>query len=404
MEHFKVYEELGRGAFGSVYRAVDTRNDAEVAIKQIDLESADDDIEEIQKEIAILSTCHHPNITRYYGSFIDGFKLWVIMEYVDGGSCADIISVNPFSEEEVGFILHDMLVALEYLHKNRTIHRDIKAANILVSSSGSIKVADFGVSTQLSDNLSRRDTFVGTPWWMPPEIVAHKAYNNKADIWSLGITAIELATGKPPLSEFHPFEVLFKIERDSPPKLKGDYSSEFKDFVHRCLCKSPRERPSAKTLLSHGFITKKRSTNRIAIANRISEKRQLYQPTITSETQRTIQTSAETLRSQPTLKSQPSLEKMTDQAIKKVCQQQNPTFHQEQLLRELQSQLLGENQAVFAGFLKSFYQRLRKTNDSTVQGLFLPQLGMEQTYQSKSDQVEDLLWTKWLENSLERWS
>lgn len=404
MEHYKVYEELGRGAFGSVYRAVDMRNDAEVAIKQIDLESADDDIEEIQKEIAILSTCHHPNITRYYGSFIDGFKLWVVMEYVDGGSCADIIGVNPFSEEEVGFILHDMLVALEYLHKNRKIHRDIKAANILVSSSGVIKVADFGVSTQLSDNLSRRDTFVGTPWWMPPEIVAHKAYNNKADIWSLGITAIELAMGKPPLSEFHPFEVLFKISKDAPPKLEGDFTAEFKDFVRQCLRKNARERPSAKVLLSHRFIMKQRSTNRNAIAERVTENRQLYQPTITSAVKQVVQTSAETLLPQATTKSQTSLERILDQSAKRVCLQQGGTLHQEQLLREFQSHLLGENQAVFAGFLRNVYQKVEKTEDLSVRELFLPRNEVSESHQSKSDQVEDLLWTKWLENSLERWS
>ncbi|ODV71498.1 STE20 family serine/threonine-protein kinase, partial [Cyberlindnera jadinii NRRL Y-1542] len=246
---FEVYEQIGKGGFGVVYRGLDRVTKTPVAIKQVDLESTDS-FQDLQKEINILSQCHLKQITKYHGCFVKGYKLWIIMEYMDGGSCSDLLRPGPFKEKYIAILLRELLEALAYLHEKDRIHRDVKAANILLNSQGDVKIADFGVSTQLSSNLSRRRTFVGSPYWMSPEVILEEDYNCKADIWSLGITAIELATGKPPLSNIPPMKVLFQIPKHDPPRLEGDdWSPEFKQFVAACLQRNPNKRPSAKRLL-----------------------------------------------------------------------------------------------------------------------------------------------------------
>ncbi|KAK9469215.1 kinase-like domain-containing protein [Lipomyces arxii] len=262
-EQFTLLEELGSGSFGVVYRAIFKETGEVVAIKQIDLESSDDDIAEIQLEIALLSGCDSPHVTKYYGCFIRGYKLWIIMEYLAGGSCLDLLKPGPFREKQIAIVCRELLEGLAYLHGTGKIHRDIKAANILLSDGGDVKLADFGVAAQLSNNKSRRNTFVGTPFWMAPEVIKQEAYDCKADIWSLGITAIELARGEPPLSEYHPMKVLFLIPKATPPVLDGNFSKEFKDFVARCLVKDHKMRPSAKQLLKHKFIKNAGTTSEL---------------------------------------------------------------------------------------------------------------------------------------------
>ncbi|PWW72796.1 Pkinase-domain-containing protein [Tuber magnatum] len=272
---FEVLEELGSGSFGVVYKAIEKESGTVVAIKHIDLESSEDDIQEIQQEISVLSTCASPFVTQYYGSFVRGYKLWIVMEYLAGGSCLDLLKPGPFSEAHIAILMRELLLGLDYLHRENKIHRDIKAANVLLSGTGQVKLADFGVAAQLSSLKSQRNTFVGTPFWMAPEVISQTTgYDFKADIWSLGITAMELAQGEPPNAAIHPMKVLFLIPKEPAPRLVGNrWSKDFKDFVEKCLNKDPIKRASARELLRHKFI---RNAGRTQLLRDLIERKQKW--------------------------------------------------------------------------------------------------------------------------------
>eukprot|EP00884_Botryococcus_braunii_P008674 jgi/Botrbrau1/17808/Bobra.0127s0055.2 len=257
-ERFQRFECIGRGSFGDVYRGFDKVLSREVAIKVIELDDVEDDLEDIHKEVAVLAGCQSPYITQYYASVLvpGTSQLLIIMELL-AASVADLLDEGPMDEKVIAHILRDVLQALCYLHGEQRIHRDLKAANILLSLHGDVKISDFGVAGQLTGTLGfRRRTFVGTPYWMAPEVIesSEEGYTKTADIWSVGITAIELATGSPPNADLHPMRVLFLIPKSPPPTLDGPFSRSFKDFVATCLQKESQDRPSASQLLKHEFL------------------------------------------------------------------------------------------------------------------------------------------------------
>ena len=263
MEHYQLQERIGKGSFGQVYKALYIPNNQRVAIKVIDLEEAVDEIEDIQQEISMIKQLNSTFITKFYDSFIKDSQLWLVMEYCDGGSLIDIIKWKPLDEKTAAIIIRDILKGLEYIHGEGKLHRDIKCANILLKQDGSVKICDFGVSGQMSHTLSKRHTFVGSPMWMAPEVIIESGYNEKADIWSLGITCIELVKGQPPYSEEHPMRALFLIPKNDPPTLEGPFSKSFKEFTSLCLQKDFKLRPSAKELLKHKFIRNAKKNNEL---------------------------------------------------------------------------------------------------------------------------------------------
>lgn len=254
-EVFDILEKLGEGSYGSVFKAIHKDTSEIVAIKQIPVES---DLQEIIKEISIMQQCDSPHVVKYYGSYFKNTDLWIVMEYCGGGSVSDIIRLRKqtLKEEEIATILQSTLKGLEYLHFMRKIHRDIKAGNILLNSEGIAKLADFGVAGQLTDTMAKRNTVIGTPFWMAPEVIQEIGYNGVADIWSLGITTIEMAEGKPPYADIHPMRAIFMIPSNPPPTLRKPelWSKDFKDFINQCLVKNPEQRASATELLQHSFI------------------------------------------------------------------------------------------------------------------------------------------------------
>ena len=250
---FQRCQIIGKGNFGVVFKAIHKKTGQTVAIKEIDLEETQDDLTEIQREIDMLRACESPYVVKYEGCTLVGSKLWIVMEYMGGGSVHDLVQIRLMPEPAIAVVMCEMLKALDFLHRGRKFHRDIKAAYVLLSNEGDVKLADFGVASSLESRF-KAFTFVGTPFWMAPEVIMESGYDEKCDIWSLGITAIEVATGLPPYADIHPQRVIMLIPQNAPPQLTGDFSPTFKDFVEKCLVKDPAQRPSARELLNHPFV------------------------------------------------------------------------------------------------------------------------------------------------------
>jgi serine/threonine protein kinase len=255
---------IGDGSFGEVFKASLKKNGQIVAVKIINIQ-CDSELESFQTEISILLSCDHPNIVKLYDSYYWKNSLYLIMEYCDGGAVDSIYTElnSSLDEKQIQACVYQCLKALDYLHNSVNVfHRDIKAGNILLTKNGQVKLADFGVSAQNSKPHQLRDTFIGTPYWMAPEVILcenirDKPYDHKCDIWSLGITCIEMAEMNPPLHDLHPIKVLYSIPKSDPPTLADSclWSNEFKDFVTLALMKDPAARPSVKELLAHPFVT-----------------------------------------------------------------------------------------------------------------------------------------------------
>ncbi|CAO3597717.1 unnamed protein product [Absidia cylindrospora] len=262
-EDFDIKEPIGYGSSAIVYGAVYLPMKKLVALKMIDLDMFErNQIDELRRETALMALSKHPNVLKVYGSFVNGSKLYIITPYLSFGSCLDIMKTsfkNGFEEITIATILKQALEGLIYLHKNGHIHRDVKAGNLLMDDQGTVLLADFGVSSSLSEKGDVRKTFVGTPCWMAPEVMEQDGYDFKADIWSFGITAYELAAGHAPFAKYPPMKVLKLTLSNAPPSLdlektEHKYSKLLKDMIDLCLQKNPEARPSAEKLLLHPFF------------------------------------------------------------------------------------------------------------------------------------------------------
>lgn len=254
-EIYRGFTKIGQGASGGVYTGHERGTNRLVAIKQMNLEQQPKK-DLIINEILVMKDSSHPNIVNFIDSYLCGGELWVIMEFMEGGSLTDVVTFNIMTEGQIASVCRETLKGLQHLHSKGVIHRDIKSDNILLSLEGNIKLTDFGFCAQINEAHNKRTTMVGTPYWMAPEVVTRKEYGRKVDIWSLGIMAIEMIEGEPPYLTESPLRALWLIATNGTPQIKEEHhlSPVFKDFLYFALKVDPEKRASAHDLLRHEFM------------------------------------------------------------------------------------------------------------------------------------------------------
>nr|CCA22508.1 protein kinase putative [Albugo laibachii Nc14] len=298
---YRLVEQIGQGAFAKVWKAHCIRKNVDVALKIMDLEKITTSFEDIRAEVQTMKMTNHPNVLKCYCSFVHRDQLWLVTQLMNKGSCLHVMNVlkkkglgEGLKEEFLAVILHETLKGLQYFHENGQIHRDIKAGNILMDSQGHVVIADFGVSGWMmegGDRRKNRQTFVGTPCWMAPEVMEQvRGYDYKADIWSFGITALELAKGYAPYARFQPMKVLLLTLQEDPPSLRTydddgtghEFSRHFRDVVKNCLQKDPTRRPATSALLKHSFF-KKAGTGSILARNLLNRVEDIGETTMIAD-------------------------------------------------------------------------------------------------------------------------